>query len=66
MEKIEIKNRYRVVSGETLVSETNSLPKLAKQLGCDLSWIYKFKPRTKSEGWYFNLKGYRYQIITLS
>ncbi len=65
MEKIEKKNKYRLISGETIVAEATSLPKLAKALGCHLSWLYKTKPSSQIEIWYVNLKGYRYQLITL-
>lgn len=64
--KIEKKMKYRIISGDTLIGEGYSLPQLAKKIGCNLSWFYQTKPKNNNEAWYFNLKGYRYQIIKIN
>jgi hypothetical protein len=65
MKKIEKQNNYKLVSGNTIIDEQTSLPKLAKNLGCSLSLFYKFGSAldsTKS----FPYKGYEYNIIKIT
>jgi len=66
MKKVEVKNKYQLISGETIVAEAISLPKLAKTLGCQLSLFYTFKPKDISSPWVFKYKGYEYQIIKIN
>jgi len=65
MKAREIKNKYQLKSGDTIVAEAVSLPKLCKSIGMALSWPYKFRPKYGYEEWTFNYKGFEYQIITL-
>jgi hypothetical protein len=65
MKQKEIKNKYSLQSGDTTVTVQPSLPKLAKALGCNLSWIYKHKPKA-DEAWSFNYKDYQYTITVLN
>ncbi len=65
MKKLEVKNKYQLVSGDEVINESTSLPKLAKSLGCALSLFYKFKPESKEEEWKFPYKGFEYKINLL-
>lgn len=65
MEKVEKKMNYQLKSGNEIIGEANSLPKLAKICGCNLSWFYTHKPKNENDSWEFNYKGFKYQIIKL-
>jgi len=65
MKKVELKPKYQLVSGETVVVETTSLPKMAKHLGCALSLFYIKRPEDRTQPWVFRYKGYEYQINLL-
>jgi hypothetical protein len=65
MKKVELKAKYQLVSGDSIVIETTSLPKMAKHLGCALSLFYIRKPKDVNEPWVFRYKGYEYQINRL-
>ena len=65
MKTREIKNKYRLVSGDTIVAEATSLPKLAKSIGCHLSCFYNFKPKNEDEQWNLHYKGFEYTIEKL-
>lgn len=66
MKTKEIKNKYKLVSGETTVIESPSIPKICSHLGIRISWVYKHKPKDSLQPWIFNYKGFEYQLITLA
>lgn len=67
MKKAEEIMKYRLVSGDTLICETNSLPKMAKFMKCSLMEFYKTRPKDKTiNQWDFKYKGYIYTVIKLN
>lgn len=66
MKKIEKIMKYRLTSGDTLICETTSLPKMAEFMKCSIMEFYKTRPKDKEiKQWDFNYKGYVYTVTKL-